>query len=356
MNKLDKLAAQLEEQGIQAERDKQLAPYTTWKVGGPADLFVISKSSAQLKLLIEIANNLNVPTTVLGWGSNTLVADEGIRGLVIRNQSTEIEILHNDNHEESENKTTQARLDQVNTKEYYSFEDITYDEIGEKCLIRIDSGVGLAAATTQLINKNLTGLQWFAGIPGTIGGAIYNNIHGGSHFFEQYVAEVTSIDKQNKIHTRSQDQLKFDYDYSIFHELDEVILEAKILLTQGDKERALDTYRTWAIKKKQQPYNSAGCCFKNIDPATKEALNLESSSWGHIIEHKLGLKGKQIGKAKISEYHAAFIETEPGAKAADVLQLMDLVYENSKKKLGITPQVEIFFHGFEPTQVQKHLS
>ena len=206
----------------------------------------------------------------------------------------------------------------------------------------------------QLIKKEVTGLQWFAGIPGPIGGAIYNNIHGGSHFFGDYVIEVTSLNKQNKLEIRNHSDLKFDYDYSIFHDLEEVILSAKLALFKGDTKKALETYKEWAIKKKQHPYNSAGCCFKNLDDSTRDHLKLESSSWGYIIDKILNLKGKKVGQAKISKYHAAFIETEPGAQASDVLQLIDLIYNKSKKELGVTPQVEIFFHGFQENQVEKY--
>lgn len=350
--KLQDLATKLKEIEVDVAVNKPLAPFTTWKVGGIADLFVISRSTSQLKQIVSIANSLQVPVTVLGWGSNILISDNGIRGLVIRNQSDQITLLSENGQKKADSKL-KPRLDQVNTKDYYAFDQINYEEKGEIQLVEIDSGVGLANATLNLIRQNITGMQWFAGIPGTIGGAIYNNIHGGSHYFEELVTEVTSIDKDNQLITRSHEQLDFEYDYSVFHKLEEVILSAKLALTKGDGSKALETYKEWATKKKSQPHNSAGCCFQNIDLDTKESLGLESSSWGYIIEHILGLKGTVIGKAKISPYHAAFIETEPGATAKDIIKLFDLIFEKSQKTLNIKPQLEIFFHGFQEEEISR---
>ena len=149
--------------------------------------------------------------------------------------------------------------------------------------------------------------------------------------------------------------MNFDYDSSYFHKTKDVILEVKLKLFKGDKQKALNAAVSWAQKKRLQPYNSAGCCFKNITAMEMEKLNLLSSGWGYIIDKVLSLKGIKAGGAMISPRHAAFIENTGDAKASDVLDLFDLIYSSSKKKLGITPKTEIFLLGFPKEITEKYV-
>ena len=201
----------------------------------------------------------------------------------------------------------------------------------------------------------MTGLQWFSGIPGTIGGAVFNNIHGGSHFMEEYIDEAEVLTQDGQVKTISHEQMNFDYDYSRFHNSGEVILTVKLCLYKGDEEKAKKASVLWATKKKLQPHNTAGCCFQNVLPAEQKKLKLASNSWGFIIDKILGLKGKRIGGAEISPKHAAFIENRGGATAADVLGLFELIYSSAKEKLGITPKPELIFLGFEKKEIERFL-
>lgn len=351
---IEELKQLLTESEINFSEKEVLAPYTTWKVGGIADIFVNIKTTEQLVLSINAASKTNTPVTILGWGSNVLISDDGIRGLVIKNQSNNIEFL-DENIKEQVVSKVKPRLIQAHPEEYYSFNDIDYDESSsEQTNVYVDSGVGLPLLINILISKGITGLQWFSGIPGTIGGAVFNNIHGGKHFISEYVSEVEILDKEGNVKKISNNDINFNYDYSRFHETKEVILRIKLTLYKGDKERAKHTSITWAQKKKLQPANSAGCCFQNIQDEEKNKLNLESNSWGYIIDKVLNLKGKTSGKAKISPHHAAFIETEPGAKAKDILSLFELIYASAESVLGITPKPEIFFLGFSESQISKY--
>lgn len=357
MSKINQLKEKLDQINDSTKINEPLSKYTTWRIGGPADLFFRADTVEQLTSAVNEARRLEIPYTVLGWGSNVLISDKGIRGLVIRNASKEIEIKGNRISDNSTQKEIEARLTAVDKDKYYDFEDLDYDESNYPIVeLTVASGVYLPYLINTTIEKGITGLQWFAGIPGTIGGAIYNNIHGGTRFFSEIVKSATILNENGEKQTLLKSQLDFDYDYSVFHKTKDVILEANLVLRKGDKERARKTSIAWATRKRLQPANSAGCCFQNIDKSTQLNLKLESSSWGFIIDKVLGLKGKQVGNAKISEKHAAFIETQPGASSSDILELYELIYSTSKSKLGITPKTEIFFMGFNNEEIDKFLN
>lgn len=356
MNNLQELKEALDKFNSTSKFDEPLAKFTTWRIGGPADLFFQANSTKDLTLAVKKAMELQIPYTILGWGSNVLISDKGIRGLVIKNASRDIEIKGKSDIQFTSIQEIEARLSAVDKEKYYNFEDLDFDESHFPPIeLTVASGVYLPYLINVTIDKGITGLQWFAGIPGTIGGAVYNNIHGGSRFFSEVVKSVNVLTEKGDFQSLPNNILKFDYDYSIFHENKDVILSVDLVLREGEKERARNTSIAWATRKRLQPANSAGCCFQNIDKPTQTRLNLESNSWGYIIDKVLGLKGKEIGKAKISEKHAAFIETQPGASSSDVLNLFDTIYETSNKRLGITPKTEIFFIGFDHSEINKYI-
>ncbi len=352
---IELLRAELEKSGFTVKTGEPLSKHTTWKIGGPAELFVHTKNSSELEKVAKLSKEQEVPLTILGWGSNVLISDKGLEGLVIKNSSNTLKILGETNQEINVERNIEARLESVDKEGYYDFDDLDYDESGEPIIeVQVDSGVYVPYLINVLIDKGITGLQWFAGIPGTLGGAIYNNIHGGNRFFSEVIENVTYLDESGTIKTRNNDELQFDYDYSIFHTTKDIILFADLNLYKGDKDRARNTSIAWATRKRLQPSNSAGCCFQNIDKATQEALKLESNSWGYIIDKILGLKGYSVGKATISTKHAAFIETQEGAKATDVLAIFEKIYSESQNKLSITPRTEIFFLGFDDEEVYRY--
>lgn len=358
MDNTQKFTTELEKAGISYKIDAPLKSFTTWKIGGPADVLVEVTQKDELIEVVKIARAHNVPITILGSGSNVLISDEGIRGIVIINR-IEYLIVADENITHSikeEADKIQARLDQVDKEAYYDFEELDYDESDRpQVLVTVSSGYYLPKLINASIAKGATGLQWFAGIPGTLGGAVYNNIHGGSHFLSEFVKDITVLDENNEIKTLQNEELGFEYDSSNLHNSKNIILEVKLTLYKGDPKRALKTAIGWAQKKRMQPYNSAGCCFKNITATEMERLNLLSSSWGYIIDKILALKGITAGGAKISERHAAFIENTGNATADDVLDLFDLIYSSAKDKLGITPKPEIFLLGFSREVINKYV-
>ncbi|KXK26513.1 MAG: UDP-N-acetylenolpyruvoylglucosamine reductase [candidate division WS6 bacterium OLB20] len=339
---------------LSIRREVPLAPFTTWKVGGPAEYYAEAPDRDTLVTLVRTAEEHAVDVTILGWGSNVLIADRGIRGLVIRNRSAQIEPLSE--CEFTPRREDFIRLQQLDTAKYYSFSDLDYpEEPGPGMLVWLDSGVSLGLAINKLISDGLTGLQWFSGIPGTIGGAVYNNIHGGSHFISEYVRAV-EVFKDGTLYQLSADELDFGYDYSRFHSSGEVIVRVQMCLARGNREKARAASVAWAQKKKLQPHNSAGCCYANLSEEERERLGLESIGWGYIIDQILKLKGTQRGGAVISEHHAAFIENTGSATAGDIFSLLKLVSDTANEKLGIRPQLEVFLLGFTPEERSQLIS
>jgi len=348
----------LKEFNIGFVENESLAKYTTWKVGGEADLFIEVKSYDQIQSLIRKLNDLGIPYYILGGGSNVLISDQGFRGVVIKNSISGIEIIaEQPTYSQPKEEVKDVRLSQVNKQEYYSFEDLNYDESSEpKVKVAIFSGTLLSLAINNLIAKGITGLQWFAGIPGTIGGAVFNNIHGGTHFLSEYLTGVDVIDDFGEIKHLSHDEMGFGYDNSKLQSDRKFILKAYFELYKGDAKRAQETAIAWSrAKKNKQPYNSAGCSFKNIDKQQMSDLDLPSNSWGYIIDNVLKLKGTKEGQAMISNSHAAFIETFPGAKAEDVMKLLELIYQSAFDLIKTTPKTEIFFVGFPKERIEKFL-
>ncbi len=288
--------------------DESLAPYTSFKIGGKADLLCEVKDEESLVKLVDAALRYGVDYKILGAGSNVLVGDKGYRGLII-----------------------------INKISSYTF--LPYDDADFQ-LIRLSSGLGLYALTQELFKQGIYGLESFAGIPATIGGAVYMNMHGDGILFSDIIKSVRLL-SNNKIEEKNVDYFNFAYDYSILHETKELVLTCDVLLNKGDVSEAKKRYRELLIKKKYQPQRSAGCIFQNLSKEQQDALNLPTPSIAYIIDKILGMKGVEIGGARISNGHAAFIENFADASAKDVLQLINLVREEVKKETNIELNTEI---------------
>ena len=330
--------------------EQPLAPYTTVKIGGPAEVFCQITNSKDFVAVVQFMRKNQLPLTILGWGANTLIADRGLRGLVIRNMAQGITILRDTVEHESQVIPTIDPLWHSDKKKgsfTYEFSDLDYIENdAEPVLVELDSGVSLPFAINSLIDQGITGLQWFARIPATVGGAIYNNIHGGTHFISEVIQSVTVLTTDGTLRTLSLEELEFGYDTSRFHHSKEIIISALFKLYIGNAERARQTAEEWARRKAVQPQRSLGCIFQNITIADKERLNLPTTSAGYIIDHILHKKGMIKNNLKISEQHAAFIENLGGATAEQYLQIIREIITETRTALDITLRPEIFFLGF----------
>ncbi|MGD9898661.1 MAG: hypothetical protein AB7T22_05995 [Calditrichaceae bacterium] len=336
MNQLEKELIKL---NIDVRRNEPIAPYTTMKVGGNARLFVEAKDNHELETSIMRAHALDVKFFVIGKGSNIIVSDDGFDGLVIYNNTSSWKILDEKTATDGR-KHVQSRFDSLspsmnsNTALSYN-EDDAPDRI-----VRADSGLKLYLFMKTLFEEGITGLQWFAGIPGTVGGAIYMNMHGGHHYFGDLV-EKAAVTDGLKTKIVDHDYFQFDYDSSILHETKEVVLWADLRLKAGDVEKARELAKNWSKEKSNQPWRSAGCIFRNLSEEDRIDLDLPTSSMGYVIDQVLHLKGTGKGDAVISESHAAFIENLGDARASDVAALINLVREKAREKLGIELKTEV---------------
>jgi len=345
------------------KQNEPLAKHTTIKIGGPAEFYYEAKKKEDFVKAIQLAHQNNITVTILGWGSNVLVSDKGIKGLVVVNKANNLIIFDEDEGKQpieiiEKEEKSMARLDQIDKAKYGDFSRLDYDESNLPISkVYMDAGVSLQLAIFKTIEADLTGLQWFAGIPGTIGGAVYNNIHGGTHFISEVIENVEILDKKTlKKKILKKKDLETNYDYSTFQKTNDYILGVTFNLYHGDSERAMFVYKEWRRQKSLiQPSNSAGCIWKNLSEKEKRKLNLQTSSMGYVIEHILKLKGMKSGDARISDKHAAFIVNDGKARAVDVLALMKKIYYTTKQKLRIKPKPEIFLLGFDNDEIKEFL-
>jgi len=278
------------------EEKHPLAKETWYGLGGPADYFIKPQTTEQLEQAVKRCNENNVPIYVLGYGSNLLVCDEGVRGVVCQ--------LRTENF--SQMKFNKER-------------------------VTAGAGVELGRLLLTCAKKGLSGLEPLTGIPGSVGGAVRMNSGGNFGDIGAVVETVTLMDKDGKIFEKSKPELQFDYRRTNITA--KFILEAKINMTAGDPDQITRTIKeNWVYKKNNQPLNTinSGCIFKNP----------RGLSAGAMID-RAGLKGLQIGGAIVSEKHANFIIAQKGCTSRDVMRLIELVREKVRKQFNIELELEI---------------
>ena len=295
--------------------DEPLSKHTYFKLGGPADLLYEAKTLDELVSGVQSAILYKVPYLIIGGGSNILVADTGFRGLVIKNKTTSIQL---------KGFAGGVQKGQLDLKE---------------AIVSADSGVPANLLIRYTLDQGLAGLEDMLGLPGSVGGAVYNNSHHLGKLWGDHIIEVQVLDSEGKIKKYTQKECQFDYDYSIFHKTKEVILSASFQLKRGDKD-ALWAIANEAVKHRSstQPLGiaSSGCIFKNIPLADAMRLGTPDTtqSVGYLLD-KVGLKGLQIGGASVSEIHANFIVNDGTATSADVLKLIVLIKSKIKEEFGV---------------------
>jgi UDP-N-acetylmuramate dehydrogenase len=300
--------------------NEPLARHTYFKLGGPADYFVEVKSLPELVEAVRYAVKENLPYLILGGGSNVLISDQGFRGLVIKNRTTGIKLKG------FAGGVAGGKLDL------------------KEVLIEAESGVPANLFIRYTLDQGLSGLEDMLGLPGTVGGAIYNNSHHLDKFWGDHIVEVTALDRLGQEKKYHRDDLHFAYDSSIFHKTHETILSATFQLTRGDKDALWETANA-AVKRRSttQPLGvpSSGCMFKNITLADKMRLGIQTTSAGYLID-KAGLKGLRVGGASVSPVHANFIVNDGTATTQDVLDLVREIQIKIKAKFGVDLEKEVF--------------
>jgi len=287
--------------------DEILAPYTTYKIGGPADYFVVVKNQEELINAVIEAKKENIPYFILGTGANILFGDKGFRGLVIKNEANHF-------HFEGNN-------------------------------LVVESGATIADVIPETAKHGLSGLEHFAGIPSTVGGAIWQNLHFLSPdrtrtiFIEEILISAKLLTEQNEVIIVDKNFFQFGYDYSILHDKQYLVIEATfVLASKSKKEIIAQANENLKWRNEKQPplekYPSCGSVFKKI----------ERVGAGRLIE-KVGLKGYKIGGIQSSEQHANFLVNTGNGTATDVLALIKLIQEKVKMEMGYDLEAEISFVG-----------
>lgn len=277
--------------------DEPLALHTTWRIGGPADVLVIPDSLDELKAAVWAANQLGMPWTVIGRGSNLLVQDGGIRGLVVK---------------------LADRFGEVKI------------ENGELTAL---AGRSAVSAANIAIRNNLEGLEFATGIPGTVGGVVMMNAgaHGGQ--VSDVVAWADVMDPTGEVRRLRHLDLHFRYRYSILKDEPGIVVAACFALRPGNGPELAAKVKQWSLRRAgTQPLSlpSCGSVFRNP----------EGTHAGKLIE-SAGLKGLQRGSAQISAKHANFIVNLGGAKATDVLWLINHAQETVQRIYGIELETEV---------------
>lgn len=336
--------------GMFVAQDQPLSNYNTLHLGGNAELFAIATKQSELfDLLKFLHQHPELPFTILGSGSNVVISDAGLPGLTIVNKANKIDIHPRVHEPDSHFKVTYTQRNENEPLKYLDFTKLDYDESGLPYQeVTIQAGTPLPYAITQLISSGLTGLQWFGYIPGTVGGAVYQNIHGGRYHFADYIDTIKAFDlKTGKTALFKKDNLNWKYETSFFQNNPHlIILSVTLKLFRGNTTTAMDVYQAWiAQKSKVQPPTSPGSAFANPSPEDCQRVWGEQKSAGWIIDHELNLKGFSIGDATISHQHSNFFVNSGHATATDYKALIDHVQKLVFDKFQIKLIPEVKFLG-----------
>jgi UDP-N-acetylmuramate dehydrogenase len=306
VSKIDELARRVGG-ARRIERDVPLAPFTTFRIGGPADYLLRARTDEDLVNAVLAARDLELPYFLMGLGANILVGDRGYRGLVIRSEHRGIEFLDD---------------------------------------TRVKAGAGeivFPDLIVETVNRSLGGLQHYVGIPSTVGGAIWQNLHFLSPpparertcFIEEVLESCEILTEEGEVRTVPREYFKFGYDYSILHDREDIVLSATFQLTpQPQEELRYNMRENLKWRDDRHPdlwlYPCAGSIFKKI----------EGVGAGRLID-QCGLKGHVHGAAEIFHKHANIIVNLGGATAADVRHLITLAQETVRAQLGYELETEI---------------
>lgn len=288
-----------------------LAPLTTFKVGGPAEVLFEPVNADEILRALSIARAAGAPVTMLGGGSNVLVADRGVRGLVIRPRGG------------------------------------TVNAVGDR-LVRADAAVTINGLVRWTINRGYAGFEQWAGTPGTVGGAIFGNAHWKKTNIGELVESVRLVRLDGGLLQAPADRMEFDYDASRLKRTGEIVLWAAFRVTPGGDPAALRLVAraSLAFRKRTQPLESpsAGCIFMNPDPSRDRLPEGVPPSAGALVD-RAGLKGLSHAGARVSPTHANFVTNDGTATAADIKALIERCRSAVKDRFGVTLRDEIICLG-----------
>jgi UDP-N-acetylmuramate dehydrogenase len=291
-------------------REVPLAPMTTFRVGGSAEYFVETRTSDEIVTALRLAAGEGVPVTVLGGGSNVLVSDAGVRGLVLRPRGGAISPI-------------------------------------DPTRLRADAAVTINGLVRWTIMHGAAGLEAWAGTPGTVGGAIFGNAHFGERLIGELVIEVRVATRAGVTVDVPAAAMAFAYDRSRVQQTGEVVLSVTFRVSPGEPAALRQVARaSLAYRKATQPLDapSAGCIFQNPDPRHDRVPEGMPWSAGALVD-RAGLKGAAIGGARVSPTHANFIVNEGSATAEDIRRLVQRCRTAVHERFGVALREEIVYLG-----------
>jgi UDP-N-acetylmuramate dehydrogenase len=287
-----------------------LAPLTTFKVGGPADWLVTAETADDVRNVVRAASAAGVPVTVLGGGSNVLIADAGVRGVVIRVRGGSVRAVN------------EGR-------------------------VRADAGVTINGLVRWTIGRGLKGIEAWAGTPGTVGGAIRGNAHFKGRLIGELISHVELISPAGDLTTLESPAMEFGYDRSRVQRTGEIVVSADFRVTSGEPAALRAIAReSLAFRKGTQPLESAsaGCIFQNPDPAVDRVPQGIPPSAGALVD-RAGLKGARQGGAIVSPTHANFIVNDGTATASDIRALIARCRDAVRGRFGVELKEEVVYLG-----------
>jgi UDP-N-acetylmuramate dehydrogenase len=296
--------------GDRVRTNAPLAPLTTFRLGGPADWLVEARSGEDIVAALRLAHRAGVPVTMLGGGSNVLVADAGVRGLVIRPRGGDVRAL-------------------------------------DEGYVQADAAVTINGLVRWTINHGRAGLEAWAGTPGTVGGAIFGNAHFGGRLIGELVERVQLASRDGATKDVPAGAMAFGYDRSRLQTTGEILLSAVFCVSSGEPGTLRAVARqSLAYRKRTQPLDtpSAGCIFQNPEPSRDAVPAGIPWSAGALVD-RAGLKGAVVGGARVSPTHGNFIVNEGTATARDIRQLIEQCRTAVRDRFGVELRDEIVYLG-----------
>lgn len=287
-----------------------LGPMTTFRTGGPADWFLETSEAADVAKAMVASQQLGLPVTFLGGGSNVLVGGRGVRGLVIRLRHGEICETHGG-------------------------------------CVRVDAGVSLNGLVRWMVSRGWSGLERWAGTPGTVGGAIHGNAHFQGHLIGNQITRVGLIDASGAAFEVESQDMQFGYDTSRLQHGGEAALWADFDVSPGVPAALREAAReSLAYRKSTQPLasRSAGCIFQNPNRTSDDVPDDIPASAGALID-RAGLKGTSMGKARVSTVHGNFIVSDGSATPREICDLIELCRTTVQDEFGVRLRDEIRYLG-----------
>ncbi|TLS35244.1 UDP-N-acetylmuramate dehydrogenase [Pseudalkalibacillus caeni] len=298
MDKLSLLQDKMEQEGLgRIRRNEPMAKHTTIRIGGPAELLIEPKDTGSLKKVIELVNESGIKWRAIGRGSNLLVKDTGIDGIVIKLSKGMDHMVLNGNE------------------------------------LRVGGGYSLIKLVTLISKKGLSGFEFAGGIPGSVGGAVFMNAGAHGSDIATILKKALILFEDGTLKWLTNKEMVFSYRTSILQKKPGIVVEAVFQLKEGDRDKIVGEMQKYKeYRSETQPWTEPCCGSVFRNPLPEHA--------GHLIERS-GLKGYRVGGAKISEKHANFIVNVENASAKDVITIIDFVKETIKNKYGVDMHTEV---------------